>query len=253
MSYCKHTKHTVFDVVTRGLGPDLMPQLAPTAGSEVQDINSICTTTTLNNAKDVRLCPFSKPDGKLRTGALYKLLIAAQGPATPLATFLWRNRAPPRVQFFAWLLVQDRVQCRANLLRKNAVQTARCEVCAAPTETATHILFECPFVVEFWQKLGFSVTGWTTARLHTLPRPSHVPPLHFDTLVLLCCWHLWKRRNGAVSSEQNKRRYDTLLQPARAMQRSGSAASRTTRAACVTLGAICLLRQCKQICVVMCL
>ncbi|OEL28458.1 hypothetical protein BAE44_0010523, partial [Dichanthelium oligosanthes] len=31
-----------------------------------------------------------------------------------------------------------------------------------------------------------------------LPRPSHIPHTHFETLVLLYCWHLWKRRNGII-------------------------------------------------------
>ena len=34
--------------------------------------------------------------------------------------------------------------------------------------------------------------------LHHLARPPHTPVLHFETFVLLCCWQLWKRRNGVV-------------------------------------------------------
>ena len=36
----------------------------------------------------------------------------------PSFDFIWRNFAPPREKFFAWLLVQDRIQCKANLEKK---------------------------------------------------------------------------------------------------------------------------------------
>ncbi|KAF8718900.1 hypothetical protein HU200_025217 [Digitaria exilis] len=31
-----------------------------------------------------------------------------------------------------------------------------------------------------------------------MPRPDCLQMKYFDTFVLLCCWQLWKRRNGAV-------------------------------------------------------
>ncbi|RLN04364.1 hypothetical protein C2845_PM13G06130 [Panicum miliaceum] len=30
--------------------------------------------------------------------------------------------------------------------------------------------------------------------VHKLPCPDTLPVAHFDTFILLCCWHLWKRR-----------------------------------------------------------
>ncbi|KAF8655664.1 hypothetical protein HU200_060982 [Digitaria exilis] len=54
----------------------------------------------------------------------------------------------------------------------------------------------------FWRALNFDVNGLTTTTLDTLPRPSHVPARHFDTFVLLCCWQLWKRRNGRIFRDE---------------------------------------------------
>lgn len=34
--------------------------------------------------------------------------------------------------------------------------------------------------------------------LHQMVPPDHVPRAQFGTLVLLCCWRLWKRRNKVV-------------------------------------------------------
>jgi hypothetical protein len=50
--------------------------------------------------------------------------------------------------------------------------------------------------------LGFRPpAGQRAQQLHLLPRPDGsdgVPTEHYDSLVLLCCWQLCKRRNRAV-------------------------------------------------------
>nr|CAB3447785.1 unnamed protein product [Digitaria exilis] len=40
----------------------------------------------------------------------------------------------------------------------------------AAQETATHIMFECPFAAAFWHSLGFDVHGATTAALDRIHR-----------------------------------------------------------------------------------
>jgi hypothetical protein len=121
------------------------------ARRELEAVNNI--RVVLSQNKDKHLCPFATSDGKLRTGPLYQLLVDAQGTYSPTSKFVWKNKAPPRVQFFTWLLIQGRVQCKANLLKKHVVQEASCEVCGAAEETATHIIFQYPFAQGFWQTL----------------------------------------------------------------------------------------------------
>jgi hypothetical protein len=100
---------------------------------------------------------------------------------------------------FAWLLTQGRVQCRANLPKKNIVQEANCEECGAAEETATHIIFQCPFAQDFWRALRFTLPADArVATLDELSCPDHVPNMQFAMLVLLCCRQLWKRRNEIV-------------------------------------------------------
>nr|CAB3470977.1 unnamed protein product [Digitaria exilis] len=71
-------------------------------------------------------------DGSLRSGPIYKSLITVMGSAqSPFAKFIWGSRAPPRVQLFGWLLVQERIQCRKNLLMKHV----------HPEEDCNHIIF----------------------------------------------------------------------------------------------------------------
>jgi hypothetical protein len=133
-----------------------------------------------SDADDKRLCPFTSADGKLHTGPLYQLLMTMQGTDSSISKFIRKNRALPRVQFFAWLLTQNRIQCRANLVKKHVVQDATCEVCVETEEKATHIIFQCPFAKNFWRALQFDIPAHTnTSALDELPRPDHVPtPKH---------------------------------------------------------------------------
>jgi hypothetical protein len=177
LSHCKSSSHTVQEIFAHGLeGGGLVSRLTPIARQELAAVNQIMDIVTLSGDADTGLCPFVMPDGKLRTGPLYKLLLAAQGVESPISKVIWKNKAPPRVQFFAWLLTQGRVQCRANLPKKNIVQEANCEECGAAEETATHIIFQCPFAQDFWRALRFTLPADArVATLDELSCPDHVP------------------------------------------------------------------------------
>jgi len=117
------------------------------------------------------------------------------------ATFMPLSGAtepPPKVQFFAWLLVQERIQCRANLLKKNVVQDATCEVCQGDMEDCDHLIFKCPFASSVWASLHVDTTGCSVRQLWCAPCPGAVPEKHSNCFILLICWQLWKHRNGVI-------------------------------------------------------
>ena len=71
-------------------------------------------------------------------------------------------------------------------------------------ETVDHLLLHYPFAASFWQRLGIQMEPDAAAcNLLHLPKPENLPAAHFDTFVLLCCWHLWKRRNGIVFRQES--------------------------------------------------
>jgi hypothetical protein len=119
------------------------------------------------------------------------------------AKFIWDSHAPPRVQFFVWLLIHGRVQCRVNLCRKSIVDSPMCEVCNQAEEMGEHIIFDFPFAQEFWLNLGFhSNQTHSNDRLINVQCPSAFPKQHFSTFMALCYWHHWKRRNGIVFRDE---------------------------------------------------
>jgi hypothetical protein len=113
--------------------------------------------------------------------------------------FIWSSAAPPRVKLFIWLLVHGRTQCRANLHKKGVVDSTTCKVCSQGDETTEHIISACPFSVSFWATIGVDVPPTRpTSELRQTSCPPHIPREHFSMFLALCCWQLWKRRNGVV-------------------------------------------------------
>jgi hypothetical protein len=105
------------------------------------------------------------------------------------------------VQFFGWLLSQGRIQCKANLVRKGIVDSSECDVCHGAEETPAHVIFGCTTAREFWESIQITTDpSWTVLKLQEITAPVHIPAKHFQTFLLLCCWHIWKRRNNIVFS-----------------------------------------------------
>lgn len=70
--------------------------------------------------------------------------------------FVWKNSAPRKVLFFAWLLAKDRLPTRKNLHMKMIVPSPTCEICNLEEETASHLFLHCPFAASFWASLRLS-------------------------------------------------------------------------------------------------
>ncbi|WVZ91256.1 hypothetical protein U9M48_037452 [Paspalum notatum var. saurae] len=135
---------------------------------------------------DVRVCTAAGGD-KLKTGLLYPLLRGSEESLNEETKFIWRSRAPPRVQFFGWLVHKERIQCKVNLYTKRIVEDPVCDCCQGGPETTDHVLFRCAFARQFWNWLGIALPAQGRVYLQELRRPDDVPERHFDTFVLLCC------------------------------------------------------------------
>lgn len=115
-------------------------------------------------------------DGKLQTSTLYKLLKSSQGEPDATAKFIWSSSTPPRVQFFGWLLVHDRVQSKTNLHRRKIVDAVVCDLCGDCPETATHLIFECLWPAASGEQSGFKFQLDFVLALYINYRNQHMFP-----------------------------------------------------------------------------
>ena len=210
-SHVKNAEASVRDVVEAGVEPCLVPRLTPQAREELRELQAALSQVTLQEGGDQRYCPMADENNKLLSKPLYQVLRARSDNMDARAAFVWESRAPPRVQFFGWLVNRSRLQCRANLARRKIVPDDRCEVCGESTETTAHILLQCEFAARFWEELGMDISSSDTdSVLLRISRPQAMPEKHFSTFILLCCWELWKRRNNVVFRGERATIQETL-------------------------------------------
>ncbi|CAN6338995.1 unnamed protein product [Urochloa humidicola] len=197
-SHVRRAGASVKEVVEMGLCPFLVPRLTHQAAKELEELEEVISFTSLNSNPDVRTSFYIGNRQQLSTSQLYRFSTSS-GSECAMYKFIWRSYAPPRVKFFAWLLVQDRLQCKANLLRKNIVDTALCELCNEEDEDANHLISGCSFAKQFWSRMGWSSTDLPQATtLWETKTPAQVPDQLQSTFLILCCWHLWKHRHDVV-------------------------------------------------------
>jgi hypothetical protein len=128
------------------------------------------------------------------------------------------------------------------------VQDNSCDLCNREPETTLHLLFRCPFAASFWRALGIELPpGLDIHDVHKIPRPDTIPAAHFDAFILLCCWHLWKRRNG-ITLDRKQCRCAKRCRPAGAMRNCGAVVYCVLSDISETSGVPCFLWQCKLIC-----
>lgn len=132
----------------------------------------------------------------VRSAPIYKAVMATLGTTRPFSHHVWHNHAPPWVKFFTWLLVHSRIQCKPNLENKTLLDENQCDICHTDSEAVDHIFLECPFVRQFRSSQLVSLTNNPrAATFWELHRPPQLPALHYSTVVLLCCWQIWKHRH----------------------------------------------------------
>ena len=91
---------------------------------------------------------------------LYKLAFS-EHQVPVVFSWVWKCKVTPRVKFFAWLILVDRLNTRDMLARRNFnVQPNNiCVLCSDNcVETIDHLLFDCSFAKQCWAKVGIN---WT--------------------------------------------------------------------------------------------
>jgi hypothetical protein len=112
--------------------------------------------------------------------------------------WLWKSKCTPRVKFFGWLILVDRLNTRDMLRRRhfNLTSGYSCLLCAnPPEETIEHLLFQCEFSESCWHELNISWSA-TGDRLQILEEgKSRWTGKLFMEIFLLSSWNIWKERN----------------------------------------------------------
>ncbi|XP_050210091.1 uncharacterized protein LOC126660569 [Mercurialis annua] len=124
-------------------------------------------------------------------------------------TSIWKWRLPPRIQFFTWLVVRNRIFSNASLVSRGILSRNQigCSACGWE-ETSIHIICHCSFAWKFWCLI------LNKCDIVWVPPPSI--DLFFDLWTSLSnsshkdlwrlvwffgIWGLWKARNDRVFND----------------------------------------------------
>lgn len=102
---------SIREVLSAGLSTQLQSRLSTCARAELTQLEQLISEVTFTGEQDVRVCRMENPDHKLLSKLIY-MASRLMDQKPPFFSFVWNNFAPPRVKFFAWLLVQNRIQCK---------------------------------------------------------------------------------------------------------------------------------------------
>ena len=115
--------------------------------------------------------------------------------------WIWKTKCVPKIKFFGWLLLVDRLNTR-NMLkrRKKFLQEGyHCVLCQdGVEEIAEHLFFQCTSAASRWFALG--ITWDEHSNIHQklyLARNEFRQPFFMD-IFLIGAWCLWNEGNNYI-------------------------------------------------------
>lgn len=120
-------------------------------------------------------------------------------------TWIWKSKCAPKIKFFAWLLLNDRLNTRNMLRRRNQFleEGYSCVLCQNDIEeTIDHLFFFCPASTARWFALGiiWDSNADIHERLHTA-RQEFLQPF-FMEIVMIAAWGIWNERNAFIFNKK---------------------------------------------------
>ena len=172
--------------------------ISQAAAAELNDLRNLVQNFVLTEENDQRI--FCWGNSRFAASKLYKMAFLSS-PVPASFKLIWKSKVTPRVKFFAWLILLDRLNTKSMLTRRNfnVQPNCHCVLCTEGIEESIeHLFFSCEFARKVWDKLGISWTAEIDIHykiIHTR-RQNGIP--FFMEIFLIAAWELWKIRNRQV-------------------------------------------------------
>ncbi|GMJ10130.1 hypothetical protein like AT4G29090 [Hibiscus trionum] len=147
-------------------------------------------------------------DGQFSVGSFYKLIENENPTDNFWKISVWNGLAPPRVEFFLWQVICNRLAVKSELLKRGigAVDSSGCPLCNTANESVTHLFLACEASWKLWMliiaewNLNFVIPG----DVRTLLTLWFANPLNENDksvwflIPSAVLWSLWLHRNEVV-------------------------------------------------------
>ncbi|VAI35701.1 unnamed protein product [Triticum turgidum subsp. durum] len=135
--------------------------------------------------------------------------IVAEDYTDPHHDLVWASKVPIKVKIFAWLLLSDRLNTKANMLRKHIAQSAACPRCQDPHEDALYLISTCSYATQVWTSQGLQAPTSIDDLLQHPPLQGLNPNI-WPSVALTISWKLWDSRNALVFRNEDHSHRTTL-------------------------------------------
>jgi hypothetical protein len=159
------------------------------------ELRSVGDSIALKDEEDQILWSYSS-SGKYSVQSLYAI-INHRGVVPVFIQAVWKLNIPPRVQFFLWLLSNNRLLTRDNLAKRKEVSDPTCLFCEEK-DSISHLFFQCCVAVNVWEFISVCCSRSIGADFES------VASLWLAGKKFMVCnivssavlWVLWKLRNS---------------------------------------------------------
>jgi hypothetical protein len=114
--------------------------------------------------------------------------------------WIWNSKCTSKHNFFAWLILHDRINTKGMLRRRHWHVTAdhNCVLyCNDALEDWSHLFFECNFSVRVWIYLQVNWTQGSGPEMLKNTKRRFKGPC-FVEIIILACLNIWKQRNNKI-------------------------------------------------------
>ena len=139
---------------------------------------------------------------KYKASKFYKFFFRGIQPHEAFG-LIWSTKCIPKIKFFCWLLLSDRLNTKNMLKRRcfNIGTNFQCQMCnIGVEETLEHLFFQCPFSRSCWDRLGMTMPVATREDRFffiTQARASWTKPL-FYRILFYCSLEYLEREKQLV-------------------------------------------------------
>jgi hypothetical protein len=139
-------------------------------------------------------------------------LLQFEGSTTSsIAPLLWKGWAPGKCRFFLWTAELNKILTADALQRRGWENEYFCQLCFRNLETPLHLLVECPWSQQIWEKIAYifrlpslNPTTWNQSTsvkdwLHRcIGGATATDRKGAQSLTMLASWEIWRERNRRV-------------------------------------------------------
>jgi hypothetical protein len=151
-----------------------------------------------NDQTDVWVCNWNS--GLYTSRKFYRNHFKEITPPSPFY-WIWKAKCMPKIKFFAWLLLVDRLNTRDLLKRrhKHLEEGYHCVLCPDQVdETSMHLFFECSSSVVRWFVIGIQWDQQGSIFEMLQHQRVNFGGPYFMDLFMIAAWCIWKERNDFI-------------------------------------------------------